>query len=161
MEDRKSGMRRVNESCALHSNPSTEPGSSSYELLYGLHYRTLPLPQVFSAFPTVWAKAIKEVCTPYLALFAAQAYVAPDSWADPSPVSIQKDTLVLCVVFTMHNLHVGLGAAHSPPLHFITLKCPKSLILLADSYCSGDAELLLHSLRCTMGYHPAYPESSS
>lgn len=142
-----------------YSHPSIQPGSSSYEPLCGLQYRSLPLPSVFSAFHCLGSKAIKEFCGPYLPLFTAQTYVAPDSWSDPSPVSIQKDTLVLCVVFTMHNLQQGLGAAHSPPFNLPHWNDPKSLILWADPCCSGDPELFLASLSCTMGYCPAYPES--
>lgn len=44
MEERKSGMRRVNRSCVLHSNPSIEPGSSSYEPPCGLQHLSLPHP---------------------------------------------------------------------------------------------------------------------
>lgn len=44
MEERKSGVRRMNESCVLHSNTSIEPGSSSYEPFWGLQYRSLLLP---------------------------------------------------------------------------------------------------------------------
>lgn len=79
MEERKSGVRRVNESCVLHSNPAQSQDHLHMNLSVVFSKSLTPSIGFLSLHHCLGSKAIKEVCNPYFPLFAAQVYVTAES----------------------------------------------------------------------------------